>query len=197
MPQTITNPELIELVQKNVAEMKAINVRQDELEKAILVELNPRIDALNEENKKFIALMDAEYGLGNWQNFNVEDNTFIPRGEFNGEWYLIQNPSLRETVKVDDIEVSEPVLKDEDLPQIIEAIEGLPELSEQEVNNIVFGNKEITNEETNRIPECTEINSEERGSESESGGCDSSISHTQSQSSSEGGESIVEESANA
>lgn len=122
MPQTITNPELIELINKNVTELKAIKEKEREVINSLNKELYPRIDALNLENQKFIDMMNAEYGWGNWQDFNAEDLTFIPREEFEGKWYMISNPALRETAKIDDIEVMEPKATLDDLGVVGEQI---------------------------------------------------------------------------
>ncbi len=108
MPQTITNPELIELINKNATEMKAIKAKERETIDALEKEIFPRIDALNLENQKFVNMMNEEYGWGNWQDFNAEELTFIPREEFEGRWYVVENPALRPAVKVDDIELNTP-----------------------------------------------------------------------------------------
>lgn len=105
MPQTITNPELVDLIKKNLAEMLSIRARECELIEELEKETFPRIDALNAENKRFVELMNAEYGWGNWQDLNAENLTFIPREEFEGRWHIMENPALRPAVQVDDIEV--------------------------------------------------------------------------------------------
>lgn len=99
MPETITNPKIITLLNTNVAEMESINEAQEQI--------NKRCDALAIKSNEFKDLMNEEYGWGNWQDVNAKEYTFIPREEFKKSFYIIQNPAVREQVHVDDVKLEE------------------------------------------------------------------------------------------
>lgn len=98
MPTLITNEEIINLININSKELESINLASEEI--------NIRVDELGKQNQKFVDLMNAEYGYGNWQDVNAKELTFIPREEFMDKWYIIKNPALREVIEIDDIKIT-------------------------------------------------------------------------------------------
>lgn len=100
MPQTIKNPEIIAMLDDNVAEMDSINDAQELI--------NERCNKLADKNNRFVELMNKEYGWGNWQDVNAKEYTFLTREEFKAPFYIIHNPAVREKVELpDDVKIEE------------------------------------------------------------------------------------------
>lgn len=91
MPVAIENAEIVAVLKNNKETMEALLAEQEET--------NRKIMELNKENQRFVDMMDAEYGFGNWQDVDAENATFVPREEFTKKYYLIQNPALREEIR--------------------------------------------------------------------------------------------------
>lgn len=101
MPQTITNPDIIKIIDANVAEMESINKANEEITK--------RCEELNKQAQVFTDKMNEEYGWGNWQDVDAKAYTFKSRDEIDtSKFYIIHNPAIREKLDTEiNVEVSE------------------------------------------------------------------------------------------
>lgn len=118
MPQTITNQEIRDLIDINLAELNSINAAQEEI--------NKRCEVLGKENQRFVDMMNEEYGWGNWNNVDAKTYEFIPREEFEKSYYIIRNPAVRDKVEADDIELQESRIVQND-PELCQALDKLLE----------------------------------------------------------------------
>ncbi len=117
MPVTITNIEILDLINANVKKLEEINKDQEEI--------NKRIEELGKYNQQFVDLMNEEYGWGNWNNVDAKEYTFIPREEFEKAYYIVQNPAVKEKVETDDIQLTERKIMND--PELCEALDKLLE----------------------------------------------------------------------
>lgn len=95
MPDKVTNKTILKLIKKNMATREALIAEAETYDQ--------KIDKLNMSNRKFVDLMNEEYGYGNWHNFNAKDFTFETRNEIMGKYYIIANPAIKEKVQINDV----------------------------------------------------------------------------------------------
>lgn len=98
MPQTIVKPEILELLKTNKELMESIHADNEAHAKKNF--------ELSVGCNNFIALMNEEYGWGNWTDVNAEDATFIPKEEFTKGMYIVHNPAVKERIEPENVELS-------------------------------------------------------------------------------------------
>jgi len=112
MPQDITDPKIIKIMSDCVKlrdELADImlKIEQAAHDLEVKYKLADKTAALNKKQREGFLAMNDKYGWGKWMDIDAKKLTFIPESEISDKYYILNNPALREKVKVDDVETAE------------------------------------------------------------------------------------------